>query len=191
MSTLKYTAVNSAQGWTGTVNINYTAVYDPETNQTTVTFAESSHEYFGRSGYGTSYSTNITVKADDNAASTATAVLAASGITTNGGVNPFYGTPSPVSVTVAHSSAAGDKSVTIAGVTSINAYMASTAIQLTTGTGSGSVSVVTGTREEQGLVHIDNGSEFEDYQMYIDNGTGWDGPYVLCIDNGTGWDACG
>lgn len=142
MATLTYNAAYSPQNWTGTVNINYTAVYDPVTNRTTVTFEDCTHVYFGRSGYGTSYTTNITVTAKDNTSSKGTATItSASNATTNGGTKTFTDTPSPVSIVVQHASGAGVKSITIAGSTSITGYMASSTSTQTTGTGNGSTSV--------------------------------------------------
>ena len=190
MGTLTYEAAYSAQNWTGTVNVNYTAVYDPDTNRTTVMFEDCTHVYFGRNLYGTSYKTEITVAADDNPSSKGAAtIISASNATTNGGIKTFTDTPTPASIVVQHSAEAGEKSITISCSTSITAYMSSSTSAQTTGTGSGAATVATGTRKQQGLVYIDNGSGFAAYHVYIDNGTGWD-RVIPHIDNGTGWDMC-
>ena len=172
--------------WEGTVTINYSAVYDPKTNRTTVTFSESILKYLGRSGYGSSSSTTITVKANDNPDSSGQAVFETQGAT-NGGQKSFYGTPSPTKIVVQHSEAAGDKTVTISATSYITCYPASTSQYNTTISGSGSVSVVAGTRENQGLVAIDGDLS---YQVYIDNGSKLE-LYQAYIDNGSSWDACG
>lgn len=146
MATLTYNPTLGSY-WTGAVYINYIAVFNPATNQTTVTFQESSHEYFGRSGYGSSGATTITVKAADNPSSQASATFNTTG-STNGGTKSFTGTPSPVSVTVTHSPGPGVKSITIEGVTTIKVYATSTASSQSTATGSGTVTVTTATAYE-------------------------------------------
>jgi hypothetical protein len=172
MAVLTYTAVNGVWNWTGTVNINYTTVYDQDTNQTTVTFEDCSHVYFGRNLYSTSYNTEITVTADDNPSSKGTAtIISANNATTNGGVKTFTDTPSPVSIVVKHSPEAGKKTITISGTTSVTVYMTSSTSTQATGTGSGSMTVITG--EQLGLAYIDNGSSIESYQIYVDTGAGW------------------
>lgn len=143
MATLSYSPTISTW-WTGTVSINYSVSYNLSTNQTTVTFAESSHAYFGRKNYGSSAATTLTVTATDNAAGTATATFETSGAT-NGGTKTFTGTPSPASVTVQHLAVSTTKSVTIAGSTTIKVYATSTATGQSTATGSGSVTAVSAT----------------------------------------------
>lgn len=172
--------------WEGTVTINYVSVYDPKTNRTTVTFSESIVRYLGRSQYGSSSATTITVTANDNPSSKGQASFTTQGAT-NGGQKNFYGTPSPTTIVVQHSNAAGDKSVTIAANTSITCYPASTSQYNTTISGSGSASVVTGKRKNQGLVAIDSELAF---QAYIDNGSEL-ALYQAYEDNGSDWDACG
>lgn len=134
--------------------IVYSVSYDPIRNESTVTFGESLHRYYGQSGYQTSAGTTITVTAVDSGDSAA-AALNTEG-TTNGGQEYFYATPSPATVTVKHSAAAGAKQITIAGSTQVypvyingNAHGAS---------GSNSATVTTGT--------------FSTYALSIDAGEG-------------------
>ena len=136
MATLTFNPSYSSW-WSGNVTINYSVAYDASTNRTTVTFLESSLSYFGRSNYGTSSSTSITVTANDSGSSE-TASMSTSGYT-NGGSKTFTATPSPISVTVQHSATAGSKSITINANTTIKVYASSTASTQSTVTGNGSV----------------------------------------------------
>lgn len=138
MATLSYAAI-IGNWWSGEVNISYNAVYDPAANKTTVTFGECNHKYFGRSGWGTSASTSLTVMANDNQSSKGTATFSTYG-TTNGGTATFSGTPSPASITVQHAEGTGIKAVVISGSTTIKVYATTTATSQSTATGSGSVS---------------------------------------------------
>lgn len=145
MATLSYSPTRS-DGWSAAVNLNFSAVYNPATNETTVTFAESSLAYLGRDKYGTSSTTEITVTAEDNPTSTATATLSTSGSTT-GGTKTFTGTPNPVTCVVKHGNSSTSKRITIAGSTTINVYAwsSSSSISKISGSGSSSVSVYTAT----------------------------------------------
>lgn len=133
----------SANGWNGYVTVNFTAVYDPVTNATTVTFSQSSHKYYGRNGYGSKATTALTVTANDSGNS-ASATLATEG-NTNGGEKTFAGTPSPTTVTVQHSAGSGVKSITIAGSTTFYAALSSTATSQSYVYGSGSTTVTMAT----------------------------------------------
>ena len=156
MGTLSFAVKNTGIGWTGNCTVNYTVQYDAEANTTTVTFLESSFNYYGRNNYGSSAEASISVKAADNEGSTASASVSASGVTT-GGSKTFAATPSPVSVTVQHGSADGSKSVVISASATIKAYMTGSATAQTTGTGSGSVTEQSGTREEKNVAIRVNG----------------------------------
>lgn len=170
--------------WEATVNINFTAEYDPATNRTTVTFDESSFAYFGRNQYGTSATANITVKAADNAGSSGNAALSTYGYT-NGGVKTFTGTPSPAQIVVQHSDAPGNKSVIISASSTISVYATSTATTQSTATGSGETTVKTGGL--RGGIRIDSGVSFETCLVYIDNGSAWE-QIIPEIDNGSAWE---
>ena len=104
--------------WVNTITINYTTSYNSSTNETTVTFGNVNWAYFGKSGWGTSAASTITVTAADNTSS-AGSVSASISSSTNGGVKTFTAAPNPTSVTVKHNSAAGIKSVNISISSSI------------------------------------------------------------------------
>ena len=53
----------------------------------------------------------------------------------------------------------------------------------------GTITKLTLTKYNPGVVFIDNGTAFEEYQVYIDNGTSWD-HHIPYVDNGSGWDMC-
>lgn len=137
MLTLSYPVVYG--DWSGIINLNYTASYDPITNKTTVTFTQCNAVYSSRSNYQTTTDTNITVAAEDNADSSVTATLHTSGYGTGGSVT-FTGTPSPSTITVQHSSAPGAKTVKISGSTTaaVRPYSGSSLVYAG---GSGSVTV--------------------------------------------------
>lgn len=185
MATLSY--VRSGGGWDGYVNISYSVSYDPATNRTTITFGESNHRYFGRSGYGSWAKTVIKVTASDNPDSEVTVNFNTEGNTT-GGVKTFTGTPSPASVTIQHSWTPGEKSVVISGSTTFFVAMSSSATSQSYGYANGSKTEAVGSLDH--LVYIDNGSGFDAYGVYIDNGTSWDF-YVPYVDNGSGWEPVG
>ncbi|MBQ8797239.1 MAG: hypothetical protein IJZ56_03475 [Oscillospiraceae bacterium] len=121
------------------ISIVYSVSYDPIRNESTVTFGESLHRYYGQSGYQTAAYTTITVTAVDSGNS-ATSALNTEG-TTNGGQQYFYGTPA--SVTVKHSPAAGAKQITIAAST--YAYPIYINGNAHSATGSNSATVTAGT----------------------------------------------
>lgn len=104
--------------WVNTITINYTTSYNSLTNETTVTFGNVNWAYFGKSGWGTSAASTITVTAADNTSS-AGSVSASISSSTNGGVKTFTAAPNPTSVTVKHNGAAGTKSVNISISSSI------------------------------------------------------------------------
>ena len=144
MATLQYDAT-IGNWWTGTVSIVYSIAYDAATNKSTVTFAESTLQYTGRSGWGTSSETVLTVTAGDNTASSGTATLSTSGTTHASTTEEFKGTPNPNTVTVQHSAGAGAKTITIAGSTTIKVYAITTSSTQYTATGSGSASATPAT----------------------------------------------
>lgn len=146
MEKLIFDVANSTWKWSGSCEINYDTVYDAETNRTTVTFRESAFVYFGRNGYGTSATAAITVTAADNAGSSGAATLSTYG-TTDGGSKSYPGTPSPTTVTVQHGDEDGTKSVIVSATATVKAYMTSYATSQTEGTGSGSKTTQSGTRE--------------------------------------------
>ena len=143
MASYSYT-VNYGTGWSATVTINYSYSYNSLTNQTTVTFSEGSWSYKGRSKYGSSASSTITVVAADNTSSTGSTTMSASGATT-GVIKTFTATPNPTSITVNHSSSTGSKSINISVDTTINVYPYSTSTNMYIITGSGSTSATVGT----------------------------------------------
>lgn len=104
--------------WSGTINLNYTASYDPITNKSTIIFTQCNAVYSSRFNSQTTTDTNITVAAEDNADSSVTATLHTSGYGTGGPVT-FTGTPSPSTITVQHSSKAGLKKVKIYASTTV------------------------------------------------------------------------
>lgn len=157
MGTLSFDVKNAGIGWAGNCTINYDAVYDQDTNRTTVTFRESSFAYFGRNGYGTTAKAAITVQAADNAAGSAASELSISG-TTNGGSKTFTDTPTPATVTVQHSDSDGAKAVSISVSASVTAYMTSTAASPATGTGSGSATEQVGERASSAARIVINGA---------------------------------
>lgn len=176
--------IHTIDGWTweGKTRVYYTAVYDPVTNQTTVTFSDGDFYYSGLRNYVTSATANITVTAVDNTSSSKTATMSHSN-TTGGGMERFPAKPSPTSVVVQHSGNAGKKSVKIACSSAINVYVASDGQTQTKA--SGSVNVATG--ERKGYYCIDNGSKILQVIPYIDNGSKW----LECIpyiDKGSTWE---
>ena len=104
--------------WVNTITINYTTSYNSLTDETTVTFGNVNWAYFGRSGWGTSAASTITVTAADNTSSSSS-VSASISSSTNGGVKTFTAAPNPTSVTVKHNGAAGTKSINISISSSI------------------------------------------------------------------------
>lgn len=175
---------NGITGWAGTVTVNYQTNYDPATNQTTITFGESSCVYSGKNGYGTSATVNISVAAVDNAASTGNTTLATSGTTANS-AKTFTGTPSPASIVIQHSSTPGKKSVVISASAEISVRPFESSTRSYTFTGSKSETVYVGDRG--GTIHLDNGSSFDAYALYIDNGNTWE-QLALYIDNGNAFE---
>lgn len=157
MATLSFDVTNSAWKWSGTVSINYEAAYNEDANTTTVTFKESKFTYWGRSGYGTSASADISVQASDNTASEGIAQMSTYG-NTAGSSKDFPATPSPTSVTVQHSDADGEKSIIISASAVVKAYMSSTATSQTDGTGSGTETVVSGEHASSKAVIYINGA---------------------------------
>lgn len=155
MGALSFNLTNASWGWSGNCTINFEAVYNAETNSTTITFKESSFSYYGRNSYGTSATAAITVKAADNTGSTGSATLSTYGYT-NGGTKTFTATPSPTTITVQHGDADGAKSVIISATATANVYMGSSATAQAKGTGSGSVTEQTGTKDEKNVaIRID------------------------------------
>ena len=104
--------------WVNTITINYTTSYNSSTDETTITFGNVNWAYFGKSGWGTSAASTITVTAADNTSSSG-GVSASISSSTNGGVKTFTATPNPTSVTVKHNGAAGTKSINISISSSI------------------------------------------------------------------------
>ena len=104
--------------WVNTITINYTTSYNSSTDETTVTFGNVNWAYFGKSGWGTSAASTITVTAADNTSSSSS-VSASISSSTNGGVKTFTAAPNPPYVTVKHNGAAGTKSINISISSSI------------------------------------------------------------------------
>lgn len=104
--------------WVNTITINYTTSYNSSTDETTVTFGNVNWAYFGKSGWGTSAASTITVTAADNTSSSGS-VSASISDSTNGGVKTFTAAPNPPYVTVKHNGAAGTKSINISISSSI------------------------------------------------------------------------
>lgn len=187
MATLTFNAnynANGISGWTSTIKINYTAHYDAAANATTVTFEVSSCEYSGKSGYGTTAKVDITVAASENAASTGSATLNTSGVTSNA-AQAYTGTPSPASVTVLHTPASGKKSIIISASAEISVRPFEGSTRSYTFTGGGEQTLEVGNRG--GTINLDNGDAWETYTLYIDTGSAWEqvAPY---LDNGGAWE---
>ena len=104
--------------WVNTITINYTTSYNSSTDETTITFGNVNWAYFGKSGWGTSAASTITVTAADNTSSSGS-VSASISSSTNGGVKTFTAAPNPPYVTVKHNGAAGTKSINISISSSI------------------------------------------------------------------------
>lgn len=104
--------------WVNTITINYTTSYNSSTDETIITFGNVNWAYFGKSGWGTSAASTITVTAADNTSSSGS-VSASISSSTNGGVKTFTAAPNPTSVTVKHNGAAGTKSINISISSSI------------------------------------------------------------------------
>lgn len=153
MESLIYHPQISSEYWAGEVIINFEAEYNPMTNQTTVKFAESSHEYFGRLNYWSWAETVITVTANDNPSSAQTATFRTEG-DTNGGMELWRGTPSPSSVVVQHAFGSGEKSITIAGSTTIYCAVTSSAVIQESFTREGSIVVTPDDVDIFGFVRI-------------------------------------
>lgn len=141
MATLSYQV--SYGDWSGTINLNYTAVYDRENNRTKITFGECTAVYSSRADYQTTTDTNITVTAGDNADSSGAATLHTEGYGTGGTVT-FTGTPSPASITVQHAAGAGEKTVSLSASTTaaVRPYSGSDLVYAG-GSGSGSLTSAT------------------------------------------------
>lgn len=114
MGTLSYPVTYG--DWSGTINLNYTTAYDPEKNQTTITFKTCSAVYASRADYQTTTDTSITVVAGDNSGNSFTATLHTEGYGTGGTVT-FTGTPSPASIPVQHAAGSGAKTVSLSAYT--------------------------------------------------------------------------
>ena len=155
MAELSYNATIGTW-WTGAVTINYSTSYDQAKNQTTVTFYESVHSYSGRSKWGSSASTALTVTAADNTDNSGNATFSTYGSTT-GGTATFKGTPSPASIVVKHAATPGKKSVVITGSTTIKVYATTTATSQSTAKGSGSVTVEAGTAATPSTISAPDG----------------------------------
>ena len=140
MASLVYNPQYGSGYWVGEVIINFEAIYDPLTNRTTVTFDKSSHEYFGRAGYGSWAETLITVTANDNPSSNQSASFRTEG-PTDGGMEKWTAMPSPSSIVVQHAPGSPEKSITIRGATTIHCAVASSATAQSTFTREGSTTV--------------------------------------------------
>ena len=159
MKNLSFTVQNAVYNWSGNCSINFKVDYNVEENISTITFDPSSFTYFGRATYGSSAKASITVQAADNPDSTGSTTLTTSG-STNGGSKTFLAVPVPKSVTVRHGDFDGAKCVTISAEATVSAVMVTTHTAAHTGTGVGSVTVQSGSRESShavlrinGLVH--------------------------------------
>mgnify|MGYP005951448351 FL=1 len=146
MDTLSFKVENAVWKWEGSVNINYEVAYDAESNSTTVRFLESNFHYWGRDTFGSTATADISVRAADNAESLASAKMSAYGATYMEG-RDYPATPQPTSVTVQHGDEDGEKAVIISASALISARMTNAATSNTNGTGSGTATKVSGTRE--------------------------------------------
>lgn len=140
----------SFSGWQGQTNVDYECSYDHITNRTTVTFSEGTFRYYGLRNYVTTATADITVIATDNPEVSASAVMEFNG-TTNGGNSYKDATPDPISVTVQHGSAAGEKSVTISVSSMISVYITAQGGKEYVGA-QASVTVSTGSRA--GIIYV-------------------------------------
>ena len=130
--------------WVNTITINYTTSYNSSTNETTVTFGNMSWAYYGRSGWGTSAASTITVTAADNTSSSGS-VSASISSSTNGGVKTFTAAPNQPYVTVKHNGAAGTKSINISISSSVLVNPTSSGSQQYTIKGDSTTTVVSAT----------------------------------------------
>lgn len=141
MATLSYPITYG--DWSGTINLNYTAVYDRENNRTKITFGQCSAVYSSQYNAKTTTDTDITVKAGDNADSSGAVTLHTEGYGTGGSVT-FTGTPSPASITVQHAAGAGAKTVSLSASTTaaVRPYSGSSLVH-PEGSGSASLTAAT------------------------------------------------
>lgn len=115
MATLSYQAISGT--WSGTVNLNYSATYDRDKNQTTITFKDCTAVYGSAVGYASTTETTITVKNEAGTEKTVTLTTSLSASDAGGGTKTFTATPNPASVTLEHGSGAGKKTVEISAHT--------------------------------------------------------------------------
>lgn len=155
MASLVYNPQISPEYWAGEVVINFEAVYDPIANCTTVNFYESSHEYFGRAGYGSWAETMITVKPADNPSGQQIAFMRTDG-PTSGGMEKWKATPSPKSIVVQHALGPRDKSITIVGSTTIYCAATASATRQESFTREGSITIEPSGASLSGIVRIEN-----------------------------------
>lgn len=146
MGQISFSVSNSIWKWSGTCIINYDVSYDNESNLTTVTFATSIFNYFGRSEYGTSATASITATPTDNTSGKKSSTLSTYG-TTTGGSQDFMADPSPKQLILKHGDDDGEKKITFDVSAVVTAYMTSTATSQTQGTGSTTATVSVGTHE--------------------------------------------
>ena len=142
----------------GTQKFPYTAVYDSETNATTVTFGTCQHNYYGRSGYITVAITTLTVSDVEDSSIKGQSIFFTSG-TTNGSQNyKVTGSPGINQIVIQHTNIIGEKSVKIAASTILRCYPNSSSVESGNSlqySGSGNVTVTLGAYDGSVLYNAD------------------------------------
>ena len=144
MPTLDYTAAIPGWGgsWSASVSLRYTTAYDAASDSSTITVQALSLGYYGRKGYGTSSETVLTLKAADSGESRSLTLRCSD--TSNGGVKTFTAEGCPTALSVRHSGGSGERRVQLSAQSSILVYPTENGGSRYTASGSGSVSLSTG-----------------------------------------------
>lgn len=180
--------------------IPFASVYNPITNETTITFSNGTLYHIQDGMKIKSSPITLTITPVDNEAGAQTMTITVPAETISSaqtiGDSPLSNY-SATTVTVQHTDTAdGFRKVKVALTPAVvktynssgSSWTADTAPAAING---GLVTFISGVYGgTQGIVYIDNGTEFVAYQVYIDNGTGWD-LYVPYIDDGTDWNVYG
>lgn len=115
MATISYQAQSGT--WSGTFNLNYSAVYDRAKNQTTITFENCTAVYSSALGWASTTETTITVKNEAGTKKTVTLNTELKNTDAGGGTKTFIATPNPASVILDHSAGVGKKTVELSSHT--------------------------------------------------------------------------
>lgn len=115
MATLSYQAQSGT--WSGTFNLNYSAVYDRKNNKTIITFQDCTAVYSSAVGYASTTETTITVGNEAGTKKTVTLNTELKNTDAGGGTKTFIATPNPASVSLNHSAGVGKKTVELSAHT--------------------------------------------------------------------------